>query len=706
MKNSINSILIRRSNAICIPTGEPNTLPKEVAAAFNRNLEGLGYTLSQNALVALSTCTVEQVAKLMDEVLPILQALRGVKKYEPMYPNFPTQVMEASDAELYINATIHYLTVWISDVTGERQEWLPKYAKDKRESLRDVVKLTPLRFETEHSVTRIVTDIIQSNTSISETDKADIVFAYENGLMELPSSIPQKETMAFVAALLLKNNDWVKITPLVKTATDVLRIAVAMSGGDVSLAENTKFRNFTRAERRGLISLLENCSGNSHQLTEDMFRHPKRWIRLGEKLHPFEFDKDKYRHVHSAFDIIRNNKDFATWAGRLERNIQTAEFDAATQQLVERPGEFARRLDHLLRLSPSTLTVERFASVAHRVSTPVLLQTMAHFKGRQDPKDLRVFFPKGNMAKVQAIPTMVLDIPEETCAQVVTTCEGALVNRFKKLPPLGRTFVDNRMSGYLVPFSQRSASKSLRTLVRGSRIPFGTDADTIRFFLWWKDLPNGGRVDVDLSALMYGPNWEFKEYIAYTNLRSSKYKAAHSGDITSAPRGACEFIDVDIPSVLKYGGRYVIMSVNSFTGQKFSDIPEASAGWMLRQEPKSGEVFEPKTVADRIDLTIEAQAAMPIILDLQERMVIWVDAAMKRNRGYVNNVHGNSDQIVLLGKAFTQIAKPNLYDLFRLHAMARGEMVTEAENAETVFAPDRGVTPFQLEVIASQYMQD
>ena len=58
-----------------------------------------------------------------------------------------------------------------------------------------------------------------------------------------------------------------------------------MSGGDVSLAESAKFRNFTRRERRALLELLENCDNS----TENMLRWKGRWIRLGERPHHGEY---------------------------------------------------------------------------------------------------------------------------------------------------------------------------------------------------------------------------------------------------------------------------------------------------------------------------------------------------------------------------------------------------------------------------------
>ena len=74
------------------------------------------------------------------------------------------------------------------------------------------------------------------------------VAQYRDGIKRLlPDQIPCKENLAFLGAELIRNTsdaDAVLGTH-VKTATDVLRLAVAMSGGDVSLAQACKFAKAT-----------------------------------------------------------------------------------------------------------------------------------------------------------------------------------------------------------------------------------------------------------------------------------------------------------------------------------------------------------------------------------------------------------------------------------------------------------------------------
>lgn len=332
---------------------------------------------------------------------------------------------------------------------------------------------------------------------------------------------------------------------------------------------------------------------------------------------------------------------------------------------------------------------------------------MTHFKYRPYANELRLFFPKGNVAKAFSSPDTRPPVAPDACAAVVEVCEQTLLDRFAKLSALGNVYLDPQLQNYMVPFSQRSASKSLRTLVRGSKLAMPA-GETIRFFLWWKegviDGKSTGRTDIDLSAVLYDDAWNYKEHISYTNLRSARYKAAHSGDIVTAPHGACEFIDIDIPSVLQYGGRYIVATLHSFTGQAYSELPECFAGWMMRQHPKSGEVFDPATVVDRLDLTANTQIAIPAILDLAERTVIWCDLALTRNPQFYNNVEGHQTGMVAMGKAMTTAAKPNLYELFRLHALARGRLVEREEEAQTVFSVQRGITPFDMEEIMGSFL--
>jgi len=694
-------IYLTKSLKVIISDGSGG-VTSEKTATVAKNLQSLGFGLNDLVLKQLATLSSDELAEWYENILPVLKKMVGAhREFNPMYPNFPKQVMEAADAELFFNAMTHYFGFFLSDMVGDPNlVVLPKYEKEIRPQFEELHKLRWIDLGAEDDFDSLFTQLVAANGSLSESNKGVLSWFISNRNVEplIPDVIPQKETLAFLVAALPNP---VCLTHAIKTATDVLRVAVARSDGDVSLAEPTKFRNFSKHERRFLLNCLEQ-TGETR--TEDMLRWKTRWIRLGERLHPGDFKK-KFPKAFESFDILRNNKPFKTFNAKIEEAICAGDAQETTRLLIQRPGDFARRLDHVLRThADQELILESFLSVAEQVSTPVLLQMWCHFKNRTQV-ETRAFFPKGNAAKVQvkegALPTL-----SDGLAETVTNgIRSVLVSRFSKLTSLGKVFVDARLNDHIVPFSQRSSSRSLRSVSRGSKFDL-PEGDTVRFFCWWKNIDAASeyasRVDLDLSASLFKSNWECSGDISYYNLREGA--CYHSGDITSAPEGACEFIDINLPSVLKMGARYIVMSVLSYTGQPYLSLPECFGGWMMRQKPNSGEVFEAKTIQDKIDITADMRACVPIIIDTQERTVYWADLGLRSSALY-NNAASNSVGFSQIGRAIVELNKPTLYDLFLMHAEARGEMIDNPDKAETVFGLYEGtVTAFETDVVLSEYL--
>jgi hypothetical protein len=55
-------------------------------------------------------------------------------------------------------------------------------------------------------------------------------------------------------------------------------------------------------------------------------------------------------------------------------------------------------------------------------------------------------------------------------------------------------------------------------------------------------------------------------------------------------------------------------------------------------------------------------------------------------------------------RALVHTPRPDLHTLFDLHVRARGERVASAEQAQRVFAPEQGLTPFDTDLIRSEYL--
>lgn len=686
----MNDIYLRRKGKLYVSPGAGGVTVGHVAVV-QKEAEQLGFVLSDQLVTRLSSLSVEQLTQFLRATIKDLRALVGAHRvHAPLYPGFPAQVLRLSDAELYLNAVEHYLSLRRLPMQDTGRPPLLN-GKAPREiglgSLED--------FES------ICTRLAGAKTSLSQVDKDDLswfVKQYREEVFRLlPVKIEFKENLAVLGAQLLAYVPGLATESLLrdrlKTATDVLRLAVALADGDVSLAKPSKFKSMKRQQRKFLLCLIE----ESDEPTEDILRWGERWKRLAEVLHPREFTQ-RFPKSAAAFAVLRDGTHFRSFNALVETHLREGKADAAARTLQARPGDMARRLDHLLRSTDQDLSVlEGFAAVASRVSTPVLLQVHAHFRRRgQNP--LRTFFPKGDVAKVFAIEENRAALPAALVGRVIETCEAALLERFARLPSLGRCYVDPELRHYLVPLAQRSASRSLRTLVRGSR-PAMPESRFVRLFLWWM---NGrGRADIDLSAVLFGSDFNYIDALTYYKLRN--YGGHHSGDIVDAPKGAAEFIDLDLDRLRSLKIRFVVMTLNSYTMQPYCDLPECFAGWMARSDLNSGEIFEPRTVEDRIDVASDTRICLPLVLDIVERRVLWMDIALKENPRW-NNVNSNLSGVSLMLRALNSLAKPDLLTLFSLHARARGQIVGSLGDATTAFALTGGVTPFDADRIRAEFL--
>lgn len=700
----VNDLMyLQRRNKVVIPiNNNNNNVSKSYIATAMKNLESYGYTFSENLVLALQCVNENDFIDWYNNLKSSIISLVGKKGIMiPMYPNFPEQVMEASEVELYFNAIIHYMSLG---------KLLPDYEVKERFPLIDNPSLTVIDLGDKDDFNSIFKNLLSSKVSLSESDKEDITWFVNNVDFKslLPNTIPHKENLSFITMLLWDKASMREVlVPLYKTATDVLRLAVALSGGDVSLKDAPWFKSFKRSERRVLLSMLE----NANNIEEDMARYKNIWIRLGEKLHPGEYKS--FVKVNEAFNKLRNNIKIETFRSKLEKAFKDSDLDAVLNLLSKRPGEFARSLDRILRLTVSDnrvtslneglKVVKAFELVSKEVSTPVLLQVREYFKKRAEGTlDTRVFFPKGSMAKAYGIENNLTQIDTTVCLEVVKVCGKALIELYSEKEVLGKVFVDEGLSKYIVPAAQRSASKSLKSVARGSRFTINNKAKVLRGFVYWRE-PENCRTDLDLSAVFYDENLSVLDTVAYFNLKSDEYKCCHSGDITSAPNGASEYIDMDLEDLKSKGVRYVSLVVNSFTETPFCDLPECFVGFMEREDIKSGEIYEPKTVINKSDITSSSEQVLPIIIDIEAMEVVWADLVVS-NAVSVNNVHRNKPRLIYALKAMLNAVKPNMYDLAMLNVLARGELVSSKEEADVVFSVTEGVTPYDVDVIMGEYI--
>ncbi|MFJ8078185.1 MXAN_6230/SCO0854 family RING domain-containing protein [Streptomyces sp. NPDC096176] len=564
-------------------------------------------------------------------------------------------------------------------------------------------------------------DVLLARTGALSPQDADDLDALldarsRDDLGRLPTTVPGRESKARLVTWLLAEpaalpDTLPVVAGLVNTATDVLRVLVLRSGGDAGLVEIPRFAPVARPLRRALLSVLDALDPG--QAAQDMRRHRRAWIHAAELLHPFEHT-DRFPRAALAFAVLRGTRlgddrlsaalraAAATvdgidadgpavtargWGGQVEAALADGELATALTLLERRPGELVRRLDHLMRLAaagddkdgPAAVVAAVERTVA-RVAPAVVLSALGAIRTRTRDHTVRVFFPKGASAKAHVTDDHRDALPHALVRPVVDVLTGEILRRAGRAAPVATAVVDATLDGVIAPFAERTASRALVTLPRGSELAV-PDGRTLRLFLHWMESADSGRTDLDLSAAMFDADWRHIGVCDYTRLRFATAAAVHSGDLQDAPPplGASEFVDLDLDRLDAAGVRYVVAVVYSYNNVPFGDLAEAFAGLMLRDGPgNAGPVFEPRSVEQRFDLTGSNRACVPLVLDMQARTMRWLDV-VKGVTGTQHAVWRHADALATLAHRLTELfasgARVGLGELAVWQSAARASTV-------------------------------
>lgn len=710
----------------------------DILLAIVAEMMANGYGLTSDLLEFLKGLKRSSLMNFRERAKTVLEKKTGSNvSYVPLFRKFPEEV---PDHDHLINIVFGKLGaegaflvyevygVWSPEMyngtwTGRQ---LPEKSLQKaiqRPELVHKKRLNLIGAAHRADALEVCKNLMCAHGSLSESDRAFVKEVVQNieGLSILPTEIPNKENMAFVIASCPKEglaatelSD--KLQTYIKTATDVLRVAVAFSGSDVSLVNHTRFR-MSNSQRRFILRALNFLEFKSG--AEDMLRFRGLWLVLAKYLHVNAYSKQYPRATELVYTIRAEPKKISTFNRKVEAALLNLEQKDDTKDIEEllallrsRPGDFARRLDHVIRTVPKSaqsLVVTRFQEALNQVATPLLVNLATHFGHRTNKAPLRVHLPKGSATNCIIQEKDPRDLlPKDITERLIGVINAELKGRFSKLGSLGNIYIDPILKDILIPMSMRNISESLRTVARGSKFRADKDAKVIRLFLYWEDIKENGqsqRVDVDLSLLQLDKDFNSGGEIAYYNLKNGAM--THSGDFTSAPNGAAEFIDIDIAKTKELfpNIRYIGVTVNSFTGQPFDSFT-AKAGYMVR-DGETGDLFEPKTVQQKYDVVAGTKFALPLVIDLEKLEFYWLDFGLKSKRSCCANLESEKASVGYLVEYAINMyrEKASLWDLIMLHGEARAKSIatdiSERQEFDRVYDMDFCT---KVDLIMSQYL--
>ncbi|KOG38094.1 TerD family protein [Streptomyces decoyicus] len=617
MGHSLESLVIRHTHRLPFPAG-PAGDGGVAARQFDGALMPVGFKLSADLLERLSGLSDETVVDIAVRTLRTVREMTGDHVQHNVYfIDFPANVpdtfafwmqciVEALAEDASRERTVSQLRSGVVDLLT-----LPSYGNYRHTyaemlaahdeliaAAGDRMAVLHLGGPLDDEVTALYLALAGSTTPLGGDDLDDLrVLAGHCVHGPQPEAIPVRENRALINQARLG----VGADLLVDTVTDVLRLACALSDGDVTLQEPTRFRALSRPVRRALLAALDGVVATAPAKLADVQAHREPFKRLGERLHPHEYPR--WPHAAAVFAVARGERQARSFDSRVEELLGMHDVTGAVELLRSAPGKLFRALDRLLRMALTEeerdAVVAAAEQVAPRVSGRVVLSVREHLHNRpEETGERRVFVNR--LGRAWVAPDDRPPVLPEGRKRLISALDAEISRR---LPAPDQLLIDPDVLDVALPLSGKAAASGLGVLPRGSVSP--VDGELLRFFVHWKQAQR--TTDYDLSALMLDADYSTLSWLSYTAL--TEVEGEHSGDITEAPAGASEFINLRMGAVR---GTFIVPQVNIFSGEGFEDVEESFFGFMLRDAAQQGRPFEPRTVRLKSELRGPGRVALPL----------------------------------------------------------------------------------------------
>ncbi|MFI5623526.1 TerD family protein [Nocardioides sp. NPDC051685] len=620
MTSKVRETLIASTWTVPLATAEPSARPRSEAVArqLDVTLISSGFKAAPELLRHVASLDQKAATELAEEIVRVAATAIGARaKHNVYFRDFPRNVPDTVEfwAGLLADAlakadTPEDIVALFAPAGGLNLLRLPGYGR-YRHTYAEMVVAHDTFIPTlgdRHTLVRLggtlddeahaqLLDLAARTTPPNAEDLAELaVLAEHCAEMAQPDEVPARERRAVLNAAQVSAGR----EPVVTTVTDVLRLAAALSGGDVTLATPTRFVSLPRRIRRLLLAALDAVVVKDRARAADVRGHAEMWKRLGERLHPHEHPH--WPHAEEVFATARDPGHTPTLAARTEGALLRGELAEAVDVLATAPGTLVRAFDRLARLATTSkeqeIVIAALSEALPRAAGRLVLSLREHVANRTGTSDVRIFVNRLGHAHAATDNRDPLD--PDLVARVNSMCDAEYLRRLG----LGHTAViDPEMLRVTLPTSGKARSGGFGTLPRGSRTR--VDGDSLRFFMHWRQAKK--TTDLDLSCLMLNGRFTDPEHVSYTRLRGDGM--VHSGDLVDAPEGATEMIDANLDKVR----RDVIMpQVQVYSGERFEQCAEAYFGYMQRSPEQAGLPFEPATVRMRSDLTGPGRVVLPV----------------------------------------------------------------------------------------------
>ena len=383
MIKSINSITLRHLNGVYVQeqklniekASRNNTLSIAEMATITKKFQGYGYTFEKKLAQTIFKVDRDYAIDLCREMLENIEDFKSDKGYEVFYKDFPKEVMNMEEADIYINQMLHY---WFGYIPKHKNLKNKNIGYEKNE-LAQLVELSHLKLVADSDIEKLFYNLLSSNVTLSSQYLEDVCFLSngfsEKELEEYSENILMKETLTTLSSYV-----WEKRKILIgnfDTATDVLRFITKLSNGEL----NTKyicFAYFSRMELAQIVKKLEKIKNSF----PDIKRYKKPWHKFF-KLNAKKINLKKYPNVQKIVNMLFSKFEYETPKGYFDKvkknipNMSNKDSEKFIGLYLKFSGDYARQVLSLLNISNKKqyhILINGLKKCMKDVNTRVLLQ--------------------------------------------------------------------------------------------------------------------------------------------------------------------------------------------------------------------------------------------------------------------------------------------------------------------------------------------
>lgn len=604
-KQSLVQAIIERTLVvpkIGIVSDDPETVDSQrVSRQLDIALISAGFKADADLLEYVSKLTKADATQVSKEVVNAVKHLTGDHvKHNTYFKSFPENVPDTIEfwAQLVQDTFGQFGFMWDGNLLAldgygkylHSYDEMLKEHKPFIEKLNRKLKQVKLGGTFQTEVNKLFISLAESSVPLSEGDR-DLLVELARVSVKAPTKIPVRENKAIINSVYVEEG----MPVLIDTIGDVLRLAAYMSGGDVALQTKTKYKSFTKPQRKALLKAMATLPAEK---LADVPQYAEPVKRLITHLHG-----SSYKSVNDILDVAAGRRKIETPMGRVEKALSNGDVQGAVKELEKLPGRLLRKLNELLlasKIKDLDSVYTAFERAIEGSSLRVILSLRQYMENRNVDKIGRVFVNKKGGTYV--LQEQLEKLPDNVVERLKTILDNQVRTRLEE----SQLAFDSSILHYALPISDKHRAQGLNVVPRGTETGLDKDAEVLRLFTYWKQKEQS--TDFDLSVILLDENFNKTSQVSYTNLR--EIGAVHSGDITSAPKGASEFIDLELDKVK---AKYIVPQVNIYSGESFDDTKEAFFGYMLRTLEEKGKPFEAKTVETKSDLYGTNRIALPMV---------------------------------------------------------------------------------------------